>query len=86
MAKTTGQPLTGEALIAKVNSMKDADKKEKARACGYFTSTKNGQERVNVVKFQNALIKAIGFDLEGRGSGSQGGAPPGFWGEIGDKA
>jgi hypothetical protein len=65
MAKTTGQPLTGEALIAKVNSMKDADKKEKARACGYFTSTKNGQERVNVVKFQNALIKAIGFDLEG---------------------
>ncbi|GAB4216260.1 MAG: AbrB family transcriptional regulator [Synechococcales cyanobacterium] len=78
MAKTTAQPLTGEELISKVNSMKEADKKEKAKACGYYTLTKNGQERVNVVKFQNALIKAIGFDLEGSDEAPTRGRAPTF--------
>jgi hypothetical protein len=62
---TTGKPkpLTGQELLDKVTSMGNADPKEKARACGYVTYTKNGQERVNLMQFNNALLKAIGVDL-----------------------
>ncbi|HAA32076.1 MAG TPA: AbrB family transcriptional regulator, partial [Cyanobacteria bacterium UBA8553] len=38
-------PLEGEALIKKVKELGNLSKEEKARACGYFTVTKNGVER-----------------------------------------
>ncbi|MEN9248017.1 MAG: AbrB family transcriptional regulator, partial [Gloeomargarita sp. GMQP_bins_69] len=41
--------------------------KEKAKACGYYTVTKKGVERVNVQKFRNALIEAYGIDLDSQG-------------------
>jgi hypothetical protein len=75
---TTGKPkpLTGQELLDKVTSMGNADPKEKARACGYVTYTKNGQERVNLMQFNNALLKAIGVDLgTSDENGSRGRAP-----------
>ena len=41
-------------------------KEEKAKACGYYAITKNGLERVNMMKFLNALIDAEGIDLDGK--------------------
>lgn len=64
-------PLTGEALLKKVNELSktSSNKEEKAKACGYYSTTKNGVERVNMMKFYNALIEAEGIDLDSRSDG-----------------
>ena len=56
--------LEGKALVDKVKEMPNSSKEEKAKACGYYTVTKDGQERVNIMKFLNALLDAeeISFD------------------------
>ncbi len=56
--------LTGSPLIEKVKDLGNLSKEEKARACGYYTVTKNGIERVNMMKFLNALIDAEGIELD----------------------
>ncbi len=60
------EPLTGEALLKKVKELENLSKEEKARECGYYTVTKNGVERVNMMKFLNALIDAEGIELDGK--------------------
>lgn len=50
--------LTGQALLEKVKELEHLSKEEKAKACGYITFTRNGQERVNMIKFLNALMEA----------------------------
>lgn len=56
--------LTGEELIKKVKELGSLSKDEKAKVCGYYTVTKNGIERVNMMKFLNALIDAEGIELD----------------------
>ena len=57
MTKTTQpQPLVGSTLIDRVKELGTLSKEEKAKKCGYYTVTKNGVERVNMMKFLNALI------------------------------
>lgn len=58
------EPLEGEELVQKVKDLGDLSKEEKAKACGYSTVTKNGVERVNMMKFLNALIDAKGIELD----------------------
>lgn len=64
------EPLMGEALLTKVKQLETLKKEEKARECGYYTVTKNGVERVNMMKFLNALIDAEGIELDGKSSGN----------------
>ncbi|MCA1995275.1 MAG: AbrB family transcriptional regulator [Coleofasciculus sp. S288] len=64
--KKKNDPLEGEALIQKVKELGNLSKEEKARACGYYTVTKNGVERVNMMKFLNALIDAEGIELDSK--------------------
>jgi len=64
------EPLVGEQLIHKVKELENISKEEKAKACGYYTITKNGHERVNMMQFLNALIDAEGIDLEGKSTGN----------------
>jgi len=64
------EPLTGEALINRVKELDNISKEEKAKACGYYTITKNGNERVNMMQFLNALIDAEGIDLDNKGTGN----------------
>lgn len=76
MAKVTQpQPLVGAALIDKVKELGNLSKEEKAKECGYYTVTKNGVERVNMMKFLNALIDAEGIELDstsiGQGRGGR---------------
>ena len=70
MAKATQpQPLVGSTLIDKVKELGNLSKEEKARECGYYTVTKNGVERVNMMKFLNALIDAEGIELDSTSNG-----------------
>ncbi len=64
------EPLVGEDLIRKVKDLGNLSKEEKAKACGYYTITKNGVERVNMMKFLNALIDAEGIQLDGKQNGN----------------
>jgi len=66
--KKKGEPLTGEALLKKVEELGNLSKEEKAKQCGYYTVTKGGVERVNMMKFYNALIDAKGIELDGKQS------------------
>ncbi|WP_013322911.1 AbrB family transcriptional regulator [Gloeothece verrucosa] len=61
--------LTGTDLLEKVRELGNLSKEEKARACGYYTVTKNGIERVNMMKFLNALIDAEGIELDSTSDG-----------------
>jgi AbrB-like transcriptional regulator len=63
------EPLVGEELLQKVKELGSASKEDKARECGYFTETKNGVERVNMMKFLNALIDAEGIQLDSKAVG-----------------
>ncbi|BAZ12286.1 hypothetical protein NIES4071_41160 [Calothrix sp. NIES-4071] len=58
------EPLVGEDLLVKVKELENLSKEEKAKRCGYYTVTKNGIERVNMMKFLNALIDAEGIQLD----------------------
>ncbi|MEH2140758.1 AbrB family transcriptional regulator [Nostoc sp.] len=58
------EPLIGEELLKKVKELESESKEDKAKKCGYYTITKNGIERVNMMKFLNALIDAEGIQLD----------------------
>ena len=58
------EPLVGEELLTKVKELENRSKEDKAKECGYYTVTKNGVERVNMMKFLNALIDAEGIQLD----------------------
>ncbi|MEM6423727.1 MAG: AbrB family transcriptional regulator [Cyanobacteria bacterium P01_H01_bin.119] len=73
-SETYVEPLTGQELIDKVKELEDLSKEEKAKACGYYTVTKSGVARVNMMKFLNALIDAEGIQLDSnQGSNGRGG-------------
>ncbi|MDY6784219.1 MAG: AbrB family transcriptional regulator [Cyanobacteriota bacterium] len=67
--KSDPTPLTGEELLEKVKELGNLSKEEKAKECGYYTVTKNGIERVNMMKFLNALIDAEGIELDSTSNG-----------------
>ena len=70
MAKTNQpEPLIGQELLSKVKELGNLSKEEKARECGYYTVTKNGVERVNMMKLLNALIDAEGIELDSSANG-----------------
>ncbi|NEQ37728.1 MAG: AbrB family transcriptional regulator [Okeania sp. SIO3I5] len=68
--KKNPEPLQGEELLEKVKNLGNKTKEDKARECGYYTVTKNGVERVNMMKFLNALIDAEGIKLDGKQNGN----------------
>ncbi|MGB3492053.1 MAG: AbrB family transcriptional regulator [Elainellaceae cyanobacterium] len=68
MGKKKIEPLIGEELLTKVKDLGSMTKEDKAKACGYYTVTKKGVERVNMMKFLNALIDAEGIELDGKQS------------------
>lgn len=66
MNKKKIEPLVGEALLKKVRELGNLSKEEKARACGYYSLTKDGGERLNTMKFLKALIDAEGIELDSK--------------------
>lgn len=77
--KKKNEPLVGEELLDKVKELESESKEKKAKACGYYTVTKNGVERVNMMKFLNALIDAEGIQLDSTSStNGRGGRSPSY--------
>jgi hypothetical protein len=62
--------LIGKELLKKVKDLEHLSKEEKAKACGYYSTTKGGVIRVNMMKFLNALIEAEGIQLDGVAAGN----------------
>lgn len=69
---TAIKPLTGDELIAKMRSMPDASKRDRARACGYVSSKKDGSERLNFTAYYEALAVAHGAKLSTKRAGKGG--------------
>lgn len=61
--------LNGSDLLDKVKALGDVSKSDLVRACGYVSTKKNGDERLNFTAFYEALLEAKGLSF---GSGSAG--------------
>ena len=64
MPNNNNTALIGKDLLKKVKKLGNISREEKAIECGYYTLTNNGQKRVSMVKFLNALIEAEGISLD----------------------
>lgn len=62
--KPSSTPITGKALLQKVESLRGLSRQEIARLYGYYTETKDHQIRVNITKFYEALLVADGIAFE----------------------
>lgn len=61
-------PLTGKALLQKVKELSKLPRRETAKRCGYYSITKNGQTRVNLTDFYDAVLSAKGVPLDPEGT------------------
>ncbi len=68
MTETATTPLTGKALLQKVKELSHLPRRETAKRCGYYTTTKNSQTRVNLTDFYDALLAARGIPLSPEGT------------------
>ncbi|NJK63282.1 MAG: AbrB family transcriptional regulator [Synechococcaceae cyanobacterium SM2_3_1] len=60
MTEIPSQPLTGKALLQKVESMSHLSKRDLAKRCGYISTTKTGKLRVKLTDFYDAVLAANG--------------------------
>lgn len=63
MAETATEQLTGKSLIQKIKSS-NLPKRELAKECGYYSVSKDGEVRVNIADFYDAVLAAKGIALE----------------------
>lgn len=61
-------PIVGKALLQKVKELSHLPRRETARRCGYFTQSKNGNIRVNLTEFYDAVLAARGIPLDPEGA------------------
>lgn len=60
----TATPLRGKALLKKAKELSNLPRRELAKACGYYSTTKGGETRVNLTDFYDALLEARGIALD----------------------
>ena len=63
-------PLKGKALLKKIKETEHLSPEDKAKTCGYYTVTKTGVTRVNMMKFYKALSDAAGIQIESTQAGN----------------
>ncbi|MGB7445236.1 MAG: AbrB family transcriptional regulator [Coleofasciculaceae cyanobacterium] len=68
MTDTSTTPLTGKALLQKVKELSHLPRRETAKRCGYYTTTKSDQTRVNLTDFYDAVLAAKGVPLDPEGT------------------
>lgn len=68
------EALTGKALLDKMRDLGNLSRGELAKACGFYSLTKSGKERVNFTAFYEALLQAKGVNLD-ETSGKKGRQP-----------
>ncbi len=64
MTNSNPTPLTGKALLQKVKELSKKPRRETAKECGYYSITKEGQTRVNLTDFYDAVLAAKGVPLD----------------------
>jgi AbrB family looped-hinge helix DNA binding protein len=64
MAETATAPLTGKALLQKIKELSNVPRREAAKRCGYYSTSKTNQTRVNLTGFYDALLNAKGYGLD----------------------
>ncbi len=57
-------PLTGKALKAKLKELSHLKKSETAKACGYYSVSKDGTVKVNLTKFYDAVLQSQGINID----------------------
>lgn len=60
MTEAATTPLVGKSLLQRVKELSHLSRREKARMCGYYTLGKDGQTRVNLSEFVEAILVARG--------------------------
>lgn len=78
MVETETTPLTGKSLLQKVKELSHLPRRETAKRCGYSTTSKGGQTRVNLTDFYDAVLAAKGVPLEPGGAKDGRGREPTF--------
>ena len=63
MTETATSPLIGRALLQKVKELSHLPRRETAKLCGYYSTTKNDLTRVNLTDFYDAVLAARGIPL-----------------------
>ena len=61
--KRTGTPLTGKALLQKIEELSHLSRMETAKQCGYVSGSGNS-ERVSLSNFYDAVLRAKGIALD----------------------
>jgi hypothetical protein len=64
--------LTGDRLLSRIKELGDRPRAELARECGYVSTRKDGQERLNFTAFYEALLDAKGMNIGRPASPGQG--------------
>ena len=57
--------LTGSDLLAKFKEVEGLSDSEQCRACGYVSTKKNGEPRLNYTAYYKALLEAKGMKMGG---------------------
>jgi AbrB family looped-hinge helix DNA binding protein len=78
MSDISTTPLTGKALLQKVKELAHLPRRETAKRCGYYSVTKDGQTRVNLTDFYDAVLGAKGVPLDPDGIKDGRGREPTF--------
>ncbi|MGF1542883.1 MAG: AbrB family transcriptional regulator [Pleurocapsa sp.] len=68
MSESATVALTGKALLQKVKELSHLPRRETAKRCGYYTTTKDNQTRVNLTDFYDAVLAAKGVPLDPEGT------------------
>ena len=55
--------LTGSDLLAKFKEVEGLSDSEQCRACGYVSTKKNGESRLNYTAYYKALLEAKGMKM-----------------------
>jgi AbrB family looped-hinge helix DNA binding protein len=74
----TSATLSGKALLQKVKELSHLPRRETAKRCGFYTTSKDGQTRVNLTDFYDAVLAAKGVPLEPGGLKDGRGREPTF--------
>ena len=65
--------LTGSELLAKFKEVEGLSESEQCRACGYVSTKKNGDPRLNYTAYYKALLEAKGMKIGGNSIVGKGG-------------
>ena len=65
--------LTGSDLLAKFKEVEGLSDSEQCRACGYVSTKKNGESRLNYTAYYKALLEAKGMKIGGNSVVGKGG-------------